>query len=309
MDRDAVVRTLALCSIPLIAGGLYLARERRPATTPAPSVTPPPAEPRGLGPLAGDLAERGEAALAAPKPSAVPAAPPADAVAATNLPLASNQKPAAKRARASAPRGSCSGVEVRLITESEDPSWAFASLSPAAGERAVIRRVGERIGDYRVAKIEWDRVWLSGSGGRCAASMHFGAREAGEKSGKGEAPWRLSGELVDGIEKLGETRFAVDRGLLPTLYAQAGQLLAGVQIEPVRRDTEVVGFELGEVRVDSLLERLGIESGDRVLAIDTAPVKDLESLLKALTAAREKERLVARLERQGEAFDLEVSAR
>jgi membrane-associated protease RseP (regulator of RpoE activity) len=237
--------------------------------------------------------------------------------------LASDTRSTPKRERAPAARGACSGVEVRLITESDDPTWAFASLSPAAGERAVIRRVGERIGDMRVVKIEWDRVWLAGGGGRCAASMHFGAREAGEaddsrpsKRGRGlpderraEKPWRLSGEMVNGIEKLGETDFAVDRGLLPAIYAQAGSLLAGLKIEPVRRDEEVVGFELGEVRVDSLLERLGVETGDRVLAIDETPARDLDALVRALGAAREKERLVAHLERQGEAFALKVTVR
>lgn len=323
MDRDAIVRTLALGLIPVIAGGLYLAREPKPAPAEAAAPSSAPAEPRGLGPLAGALAERGEAALAAPKPSAAPSAPPADALAATNLPLANDPKSPPKRAKTPAPRGSCSGVEVRLITDSDDPSWAFASLSPAAGERAVIRRVGERIGDYRVAKIEWDRVWLTGAGGRCAAAMHFGAREANEaedlpakKRRRGlpderreEQPWRLSGELVNGIEKLGETSYAVDRGFVPAIYAQAGSLLAGLKIEPVRRDEEVIGFELGEVRTDSLLERLGVETGDRVLAIDETPALDLEALMRALGAAREKDRLVARLERAGEAFELRVTVR
>lgn len=327
MDRDAIVRTLALALIPAIAGGLYLARQAPPAPAGASSATAaaPPPEPRGLGPLAGALAERGEAALAPPKPSttALPSAPPADAVAATNLPLANDPKSPPKAPRAPAARGSCSGVEVKLITESDDPSWAFASLSPAAGERAVIRRVGESIGGYRVVKIEWDRVLLAGAGGRCAAAMHFGARQA---AGEGDAPpkqrrrglpderrpeqpWRLSGELVNGIEKLGETDFAVDRELVPAIYAQAGSLLAGLRIEPVRADEDVIGFELGEVRADSLLERLGVETGDRVLAIDETPARDLDALVKALGAARERDRLVARLERHGEAFELKVTVR
>ncbi|MBI3201345.1 MAG: hypothetical protein HYZ29_07350 [Myxococcales bacterium] len=309
MDRDAVVRAGALGAIPLIAAGLYLARERPPrASAPLPSASVP-AEPRGLGALAGDLAERGEAALAPPKPSAAPSAPPADAVAATNLPLA--EHPRSRPARAPRARGSCGGIEVRLITESADPSWAFASLSPAAGERAVIRRVGERIGAYRVERIEWDRVWLSGGGGRCAASLHFGARDGeGMPDARDKRePWRLSGEMVNGIEKLTETHFAVDRGLVPAIYQQAGRLLAGVSIEPLRTDADAVGFELGEVRTDSLLERLGVETGDRVLAIDDTPARDLDALIRALGAARERERLVAKLERRGEAFELRVTLR
>ncbi|MCC6901070.1 MAG: hypothetical protein IT377_18975 [Polyangiaceae bacterium] len=309
MDRDAVVRAGALGAIPLIAAGLYLARERPPRASAALPSASVPAEPRGLGALAGDLAERGEAALAPPRPSAAPSAPPADAVAATNLPLA--EHPRSRPARAPRARGSCGGIEVRLITESADPGWAFASLSPAAGERAVIRRVGERIGGYRVDRIEWDRVWLSGGGGRCAASLHFGARDGeGMPDARDKRePWRLSGEMVNGIEKLTETHFAVDRGLVPAIYQQAGRLLAGVSIEPLRTDADAVGFELGEVRTDSLLERLGVETGDRVLAIDDTPARDLDALVRALGAARERERLVAKLERRGEAFELRVTLR
>jgi len=319
MDTQGLGRSLALLGIPVIAGALWWMRDKpRPSEaieTPPPAATS--AEPTGLGPLAGALAERGEAALAEasrPKPAPVPSAPPPEAIAATNLPHASTSQTARTPERPRTARGSCGGVEVRLITASADPEWAFASLSPAAGERAVVRKIGERIGDYRLEKIEWDRVWLSGGGGRCVAAMHFGAREASEaalggKKQKEPAPWRLPAEMIDGIEKLGETAFVVDRTLLPSIYAQAGALLAGIAIEPYRKEDQVVGFELGEVRADSLLERLGVESGDRVLAIDHAPAKDLAALIRALTGAREKEHLVARLERNGEAFDLEVSVR
>ncbi|MBK7578602.1 MAG: hypothetical protein IPI67_00215 [Myxococcales bacterium] len=329
MDRDAAVRAVALAAIPLIAGGLYLARDRHAAvaaTTSASAASAPP-EPRGLGALAGLISERGEAALAeqksaSPSARAAPSAPPADAIAATNLPLA-DAKPTAPRVREKPARGACSGVEVRLITESDDPTWAFASLSPAAGERAVIRRVGESIGGMRVVKIEWDRVWLAGGGGRCAAAMLFGAREAAEADEgtpkrrrhrlpdelRAEKPWRLSGEMINGIEKLSESEFAVDRGLVSAIYSQAGSLLAGVKIEPVRDQDQVVGFELGEVRTDSLLERLGVETGDRVLSIDDTPARDLEALVGALGRAREKDRLIAKLERQGEAFSLRVTVR
>lgn len=311
MDRDAILRGSALGLIPLIAGGLYLVRDRHePAPAPIPSAAAP-GEPRGLGPLAGAMAERGEAALAAPKPSVAPSAAPPDAVAATNLPLASAPAPKAQRQRPHRARGSCSGVEVRLITDSPDPAWAFASLSPAEGEPATIRRIGERVGPYRVERIEWDRVWLVGGAGRCAAAMHFGARDGDSEPSRQRQrePWRLSGELVNGIEKLGETHFAVDRALVPAIYEQAGSLLAGLKIEPVQSQEETIGFELGEVRTDSLLERLGVETGDRVLAIGETPARDLDALVRALAEARIAQGLIARLERRGEAFDLRVTVR
>ena len=90
---------------------------------------------------------------------------------------------------------------------------------------------------------------------------------------------------------------------------QAGSLLAGLKIEPVQSQDQTIGFELGEVPTDSLLERLGVETGDRVLAIDETPARNLDALVRALGAARSAQGLVARLERRGEAFDLRVTVR
>ena len=326
MGLDTWIRRGALGAIPLTALVMYLARRPAPAeiaTAPAASGAsaplPAPAEPRGLGPLSSALAERGEAALrerSEPLPPVAPKAKP-HAVPAVELPLAQDEARshpvASQRPRA----GSCGGVEARLITASEDPSWAFASLSPAPGEPAVIRHQGERIGGYQVDRIEWDRVWLRGAGSRCAATLNLGAREEDDTRGKhkladekpGEQLWRVPGEIANAIEKLSETEYSVERGLVPAIYAQAGALLYGLEIEPVRKDEQVVALTLGEIRTDSLLERLGVETGDRVLSIDGQPVSSLDTVVKALRASRENERLVAKLERDGQAFELRVVAR
>jgi hypothetical protein len=350
MSVDGWIRRAALLAIPLIAGGLFLARGRAPSSLQgtssdvATSSSGVGRDPAGVGfgddekevsrraALARAVSERGEAALGTPvaEPSASASErhePLPAATSAADLPLAGSQ-PSRRSGRAaptsrapSATKGSaCGGIEVKLITASEDPEWAFASLSPALGEEAVVRRIGQRIGGWQVDKIEWDRVWLRGGGGRCAVGMHFGAREAEETLPGGkrarlaaelpdEKPWRVPGEIANSIDKLGETEFSVEKALVPAIFDRAGQLLSGLSIEPVKHGEDVVGLELGEVQTDSLLERLGVETGDVVLAIDDEPVRDLDALLRALGGVRDRERLVAKLQRNGEAFELRVITR
>lgn len=308
MSVDGWIRGAALLAIPVIAGVLFLSRTKRPAAPEAaarsPSATTRVSLPDPPEVPAESLAERGEAALA-PAPKRLPSVstpavdlPPARAAATTPRPAPERPRPPGT--------GSCGGVEVKLITASEDPAWAFASLSPALGEPAVLRRIGERIGGWQVDRIEWDRVWLRGGGGRCAVGMHFGAAEARASRGKGDEPWRLPAEIIDGIDKRGATERSIEKSVVPALFERAGALLAGLHIEPVKQGDAVVGLELGEIRVDSLLEQLGVESGDVVLALDGEDVTTLEALVKALADARENERIVAKLQRKGEAFELRV---
>lgn len=315
MKLDVYIRRAALAAIPLIAVALYFARQPRPKVE-----TPPPA-PLGLPPtdVPTGMAERGEAALAERKSTPQPA------VAARDLPVVraptGGYRPEVAPPKPS-PFAACGGIEARGITAAEDPAWAFASLSPASGEAAVIRRVGDRIGSWAVDSIEWDRVWLKGGGGRCAVGMHAGAREAQEegKKRKGkkplladdsalQQPWRLPGEIANSIENVSETEFSIERAMFDSLFERAPDLVTGVRLEPLRRDETVVGLTLNDVQVDSVFQRFGVETGDVVVAIDGAPCSSLAEIAKALVAARERDRMVARLERRGEAFELRLVVR
>lgn len=322
VQLDVVIRRVALVAIPLIAGGLYLLRQPRPSPSAAVASA---GVPLGLPPtdLPPGIQERGEAAYAQPKSDPKPELP---SVAARDLPVVrppSAGRSASAPAPAPSPFAACGGIVARGITAADDPAWAFASLSPAAGQDAVIRRVGDRIGSWAVDSIEWDRVWLKGGGGRCAVAMHAGAREAQEsqkqlKRGKkpllsdesvAEKPWRLPGEIANSIENVSEREFSIERAMFDSLFARAGDLVTGAKLEPLKRDESVIGLTLDEVQIDSVFQRFGVETGDVVVAIDGEACASLEQVGKALILARERDRVVARLERRGEPFELTLVVR
>jgi type II secretory pathway component PulC len=112
-----------------------------------------------------------------------------------------------------------------------------------------------------------------------------------------------------GIEKRSETEFSVLSQSLEAIFTRGEELLRGVRIEPVLRDGEAVGIRLDAIQDRSLLGRLGIESGDVLLAINQQPAASRDAALEALRRARRSQRLVARLERQGEPFELEIRVR
>jgi general secretion pathway protein C len=195
-------------------------------------------------------------------------------------------------------------------------------MAPTPDEPASMKRIGERVGGWRVSAIEWDRVWLSSGGSKCAVGMHLGAREAAEAVGAlkpskkkpvleavDAPPWYLPSEIAEGIEQDRTNELVIQDGAVEAIFAQGPTLLAGVRLEPLRAGERVVGLRLEDVKADSLLERLGIENGDVLLALNDAPLASLDGALDALREARREGSLVARLERQGDVFDLRVRIR
>jgi general secretion pathway protein C len=350
MEMDVVVRRAALAAIPALAVLIFLLRsEPRDDASPAvpsasaSSATVAPsasAEGRlgfslsartGVGPQDERPTSRpGPAPSTAPDPTGpalrspehgldAPPLPPVQVAA--QLPLVddatrSSDGTLAVPGQGLAP-GPCGGVTVRLITTSKDPAWSFTSIA-APGQQARMRRVGDNLAGWRIQSIEWDRVWLSKGGTRCAVGMHAGAREAGEaakatRAGslladaeQEPAAWHVPVAIIRGIHKRSETEYSLTPKAVAAIFKRGAQLFAGLRLEPVIFQGQRVGVQIVELKPDSLLERLGLKSGDIVLALNGEVCADLEAAVAALHQARDGELLLVRMERDGEVFDLEI---
>lgn len=325
---EKLVRRVALLLVPLLLGAVYLLRSEKPAPTapiastsePAPRAptSAPPAS-AIVGPMHPFSDERPVAAPERIPPAPLPPPPPLErtGVPAVDLPPASAAPP--RVAAPSVPASPCGGLFVRLITVAADPKVSFASMATSYAAPAQVVHVGERIGGFRVAQIEWDRVWVQSGGGRCAVGMHFGARDAEEHAAKelsGEAyaelPWVLPQNIVAGLSKRSELEFELDPATISALYARGADVFAGLRVKVVEAaddappEAQGARLELFDIRLDSLLERLGIENNDVLVAINEAPVDSVDAVVKALEAARDKASFTADFTRDGEPFRLSL---
>lgn len=144
--------------------------------------------------------------------------------------------------------------------------------------------------------------------------MHFGVRQADSElatalSGEDYAklPWVLSQEVVAGLSKRAEMEFSLTTPTILALYAKGVDVFAGLRLEALGKPGEGRGLKLFDVRLDSLLERLGIEEGDVLLSMNEAPLSTALDVTTALQEARQSEELRAGFQRGGEPFVLEVS--
>jgi general secretion pathway protein C len=349
MDLDVLARRICIAAIPVLALTVFLLR-RDPAEEQAEAAAsasasaaaapqPRPASSSRLGfeftpppqsssrPVASAVAPQAHTLEGRVAPPEFPEKRPALVEKmAVDLPTADEPRenlgtqPLPPAAAPPPPAGPCGGIQVRLITLSKDPKWSFTSLASGLDQPAQIRRAGDRFGNWKVASIDWDRVWLSSGGIRCAVGIHAGAREALaaiRKSGGGELlaaaegdppPWHVSYALAKGIHKRSETEFMLTPKAIARIFKRGARLLTGLTLDPAREGDQVVGVRLGLIPPDSLLERLGLLSGDIVLAINDQPCSTLDETIAAVIQAREAGELIARMRRRGETFDLDIRA-
>ncbi len=329
------MRRAALVLVPALALAAYLLRSAKPESGAAEAAVAPSTEAPSAGkraavapapptatPAASEVALYGErAAVSAPgrasaSASTAPQPPPVEGTPAVALPAA-GVRAIPGPPSPSGPASSCGGLFVRLITRADDQKFSFASIAKGYTQPAKIVHVGESVGGFRVTGIEWDRVWVQSGGTRCAVGMHFGARDAAEEANEGitaeeyaRLPWVLPQSIVSGLSKRAEMEFELDDQTIADLYARGADVFAGLRIQVVEAKADAPGgLSLHEIRLDSLLERLGIEPGDLLVSIDDQPTSSVDDVVAALDAARDAESLTVRWMRDGEPFTLKLRAR
>ncbi len=220
----------------------------------------------------------------------------------------------------------CEGVNVHIITESDDPLWSFAAVQGPGEQSPVLRRVGDAIGDKKVAYIGFNPVeaspaiWLEGTS-LCQALLFATAQPIAPPSASpaapaGETPPADSGkrdsrsidpELKSKIRKLSDTEFEIDRSAVDTILERQGDLMKSARIVPEQKDGKVVGIRLFGVRPDTLLGTLGLQNGDRLEQINGFDMGSPEKALEAYARLRTAPNLTVKINRRGQSMNLTMN--
>lgn len=214
----------------------------------------------------------------------------------------------------------CAGVTVFILTESDDPLWSFAAVKGPGESGAKLRRVGDSIGDQKVAYIGFNpatgepTIWLESSTALCQSSL-FGteppppapaaaAVAAADEEPKNTEEKNANSRAIDPsikskIKKLSETEFEIDRSAVEKILADQSQLMRSARIVPEQKDGKTVGIRLFGVRPDTLLGTLGLKNGDRLEQINGFDMGDPQKALEAYARLRTAENLKLTLNRRG----------
>jgi general secretion pathway protein C len=219
----------------------------------------------------------------------------------------------------------CAGVEVQIITESPDPTWSIAVLKGPKEERPFLRRVGDKVEDFEVQYIGYNRlqrspaVWMSQSNRLCQSLLFTTSETAPSASsaapstpppastGKAEQS-EVSDDIAKGIEKVSETEFNVDRSVVDSILENQAQLMRSARIVPEKgADGKTVGIRLFGVRPNTLLGTLGLQNGDRLETINGFEMASPEKALEAYARLRSANELTIKITRRGQPVTLDFN--
>jgi len=157
---------------------------------------------------------------------------------------------------------------------------SFAIIEDDSNKTQQLYRVGDKLQDRTLAKVEWDRVMLRGVQGEEVLRIV-------EPSGEAKPATVASGPVVGGIEKRSDTEFVIDRSEIDKAMENLNQLFTQMRAVPHVQDGKAAGFRLFAIRADSVFEKLGLKNGDVVSKINgndlTDPARAM-SLIQELRA-------------------------
>lgn len=200
----------------------------------------------------------------------------------------------------------CKFGRVVLISTADDPDWSFAAIE-SGGAEAKLRRLGDDVEGHKVHFVSWDRVWMTGTSGRCQMKLGEKSQAApkpkkpsSEPRGKKRRGRQLPAEMASKIHKVSDTEFNVERSVVDEILENQAQLMRSARIVPEKDGDKVVGIRMFGIRKGTLLQHLGFENGDRLQSINDFEITDPQKALEAYGRLRTADHLKVSIVRKGQ---------
>ncbi|WP_437577905.1 type II secretion system protein GspC [Sorangium sp. So ce887] len=212
----------------------------------------------------------------------------------------------------------CDAGRVVLIAASQDDAWSFAAIEDPDG-RTQLRRLGGDAPGGTLARIAWDRVWIAAGGARCQLQLGKTAREKAPEPqppprpqarpvGSEDGMSSIPPEIAARIRRVSATEIHVDRAAVDQILDQQALLMRSARVIPERQGGRVVGLKL-RIKRGSLLESLGLESGDSLRSINGFDITDPQKALEAYARLRTADHLSVAIERGGQLMTVDFNIR
>ena len=114
-------------------------------------------------------------------------------------------------------------------------------------------------------------------------------------------------ELTEGIEKISDTKFNIQRSLVDKVLANQGSLMKTARVIPHEENGRVAGVKLYGIRRNSLLGRLGVRNGDMLRTINGFDMTSPDTALEAYSRLRSADKLTLAVKRQNNEMTIEYN--
>jgi general secretion pathway protein C len=125
----------------------------------------------------------------------------------------------------------------------------------------------------------------------------------------GEPADELTAKLDQGIRKMSEDSYEVDRSLVNELLANPMSVARGARIVPSVKDGQPNGFKLYAIRPNSVYAKLGMRNGDTISSVNGFDLSSPDKALEVYTKVREASNLSVSVIRRGKPQTLNYNIR
>jgi general secretion pathway protein C len=222
----------------------------------------------------------------------------------------------------SQPAHNCSG-KLRLVGAvmiPGFPEWSFAAIAGTTDGKTMLYREGSSVDNSLVLAVRSSSVIVTGSGGACQLLM-FEEEEGvaapkpkvaakatpASRAASGRNAGLSDEELDEGIEKISDTKFLIQRSLVDKALANQGSLMKTARVIPHDENGRVVGVKLYGIRRTSLLGRLGVRNGDMLRTINGFDMTSPDTALQAYSVLRTANKLTLAVKRQNKEVTIEYN--
>jgi general secretion pathway protein C len=243
------------------------------ATPPAPALR----RPAPLGKSGAALVERNLfcSTCTAVPPDAQPAETPSGEPPATALPL--------RLIATHVASGESARSVATVLDGSSSNQGAYRLGDSLPGAGAIVRIGGRSVDFQNPSKGRVERLAIAEPAVPAApeAAAAPDVERNVERAGRRAADPELTAALEAGVRPIDATTFEVDRGLIERVIARPQSAARGARVT-LREG----GLRLAGVRPDSAHARLGLQSGDTILAVNGVELSSPDKMLEAVTRLR-----------------------
>ena len=198
------------------------------------------------------------------------------------------------------------------------PEWSFAAIAGSSDGKTMLYREGSSVDGSIVLAVHSSSVVVGASNGACQLLMFdedavvtlpppTRKKSASAKAIDGRKAGLDNEELDEGIEKISDTKFNIQRSLVDKVLANQGALMKTARVIPHEDNGRVVGLKLYGIRRTSLLGRLGIRNGDMLRTINGFDMTSPDTALEAYSRLRTTDKLTLAVKRQNNEVSIEYN--
>jgi general secretion pathway protein C len=119
----------------------------------------------------------------------------------------------------------------------------------------------------------------------------------------------MASKLDDGIKKVDDSNFEIDRDLVNELLENPMAVARGARIVPSIKNGKANGFKLYAIRPSSVYAKLGMMNGDTIHAVNGFELTTPDKALEVYTKVRESSNLSISVTRRGKPVTINYSIR